>query len=556
MITRNYALIASALAACNAPLFAQFGGWGAEQVSAGNGNSRYIGSGDFDGDGHDDVAWTSLSGNYFLNIKWGLGSTVLNGANQSIALPGGLPVVGDWLRVEVGDFNGDGIDDLALPVRNDRVLPGYRAGLLVCMGSATRSLSFQELEYVPLPSASAPRAVCSTDIDGDGDRDLLLVAVVSNNPLRFDIYAYFNDGSGNFAAPVSIAQYSGDLIHLEAGDFDGDGRAELVSRTFSGEPQLNIFGDPDGDGQWSVQQVLTGFGSSAGAIHVEDFDLDGSKDIVFRENNLRIWLNDGSGGFGAVVTQASPIGAGTGSGITSDTADFDGDGDIDLIVPHALSGQWRTILNESTPGVPSFTLGPILSSISGSPVRFITTLDIDSNGAPDVVYALNDSVLGSDLPYAINQTDVLAPGNFDLVLPLDASTDLPLPEDLTGWGQSASLRWSKASGFTVEYQVEVALDANFDQVVLTESMLNSRELPLPSGLFQYGTEYFWRVTASNQAGSTPASSGAFSFSTAPPPVVTCIGDIADDFGTLLLEGDGQVSFGDFLALLGLIGPCP
>jgi hypothetical protein len=34
----------------------------------------------------------------------------------------------------------------------------------------------------------------------------------------------------------------------------------------------------------------------------------------------------------------------------------------------------------------------------------------------------------------------------------------------------------------------------------------------------------------------------------------CTGDIADDFGTI--GGDGQVSFGDFLALLGLIGPCP
>jgi endonuclease I len=34
----------------------------------------------------------------------------------------------------------------------------------------------------------------------------------------------------------------------------------------------------------------------------------------------------------------------------------------------------------------------------------------------------------------------------------------------------------------------------------------------------------------------------------------CVGDIADDFGTL--DSDGQVSFGDFLALLGLIGPCP
>jgi len=35
----------------------------------------------------------------------------------------------------------------------------------------------------------------------------------------------------------------------------------------------------------------------------------------------------------------------------------------------------------------------------------------------------------------------------------------------------------------------------------------------------------------------------------------CDGDIADDFGTLN-GGDGMVSFGDFLALLGLVGPCP
>ncbi len=38
----------------------------------------------------------------------------------------------------------------------------------------------------------------------------------------------------------------------------------------------------------------------------------------------------------------------------------------------------------------------------------------------------------------------------------------------------------------------------------------------------------------------------------------CVGDIADDFGTLPPLGgpDGQVGFGDFLALLGLVGPCP
>lgn len=38
------------------------------------------------------------------------------------------------------------------------------------------------------------------------------------------------------------------------------------------------------------------------------------------------------------------------------------------------------------------------------------------------------------------------------------------------------------------------------------------------------------------------------------PSDSCPGDIADDFG--ILGSDGMVSFGDFLALLALIGPCP
>ncbi len=37
--------------------------------------------------------------------------------------------------------------------------------------------------------------------------------------------------------------------------------------------------------------------------------------------------------------------------------------------------------------------------------------------------------------------------------------------------------------------------------------------------------------------------------------IECEGDLADDLGTLGSR-DGTVSFGDFLALLGLIGPCP
>jgi len=54
-----------------------------------------------------------------------------------------------------------------------------------------------------------------------------------------------------------------------------------------------------------------------------------------------------------------------------------------------------------------------------------------------------------------------------------------------------------------------------------------------------------------------ADMGAFEFQAT--PVVSCLGDIADDFGFTAADGggpDGVVDFGDFVALLGLIGPCP
>jgi len=57
----------------------------------------------------------------------------------------------------------------------------------------------------------------------------------------------------------------------------------------------------------------------------------------------------------------------------------------------------------------------------------------------------------------------------------------------------------------------------------------------------------------NSPGS-PGSAYVFDLSSSPP----CPGDIADDFGTLppLGGADGMVSFGDFMAMLGLVGPCP
>jgi len=65
----------------------------------------------------------------------------------------------------------------------------------------------------------------------------------------------------------------------------------------------------------------------------------------------------------------------------------------------------------------------------------------------------------------------------------------------------------------------------------------------------------WTFTVVDNAGSDTGNISAWSVKLVPVDTGSCTGDIADDFGTLGNEDD-MVSFGDFLALLGLVGPCP
>ncbi len=107
---------------------------------------------------------------------------------------------------------------------------------------------------------------------------------------------------------------------------------------------------------------------------------------------------------------------------------------------------------------------------------------------------------------------------------------------------NSSGKWHKHYLFTIE-------GAASDPAYALELRLRTDDaLPAPS-------EPFWFVFSNGADASTysQAFSAAQSMLSGCSPS-PCLGDIADDFGTP--TPDGQVSFGDFLALLGLVGPCP
>ncbi len=135
-------------------------------------------------------------------------------------------------------------------------------------------------------------------------------------------------------------------------------------------------------------------------------------------------------------------------------------------------------------------------------------------------------------------------------------------------GEPPQLRWDAADGTPVDWNGNGAIDP--DPVAVDINYLfqcSHGSCPTPGD--QLSGRADWPNLRYRVLGHASFEDGVHDVTTedtemtleifeqmaeAPPPPSSCPGDIADDFGTL--GADAMVSFGDFLALLGLIGPCP
>ncbi len=160
--------------------------------------------------------------------------------------------------------------------------------------------------------------------------------------------------------------------------------------------------------------------------------------------------------------------------------------------------------------------------------------------------------------------DVLSPGTAsfdDMTTVSTESIDLGTIAPGAGVGLPAALNVLEAALGPTAGQVFEIMSSSGDtaEIVLglTSTLVQAGDtLPLTATLSGSGS---FSATYTIGVQDDPGVLGA---TTRPPLTLTieamigalCVGDIADDFGNL--GGDGMVSFGDFLALLGLIGPCP
>ena len=259
-----------------------------------------------------------------------------------------------------GDFDGDGDPDLALGSNGSTVLYRNEAGTLLAQATALPGY-YEDSAY---DSAYDLRSLNWGDVDNDGDLDLLVPSIWDPETFEMRTALMRNDGVDGAGAPVFTETAAGldPTAHAQGAwiDDDHDGDLDLMlcnidpqldtgfvrrydndAGAWTGADQLDVavqygaceWGDPDGDGDLDVL--------IAGNIR----EADGSYDTV-----LRIYQRDGA----AFLPVPLPLPAPGWLDLhAASWADYDSDGDVDLLVTGAYVGT-----GEIVGGAEIYTRGP------------------------------------------------------------------------------------------------------------------------------------------------------------------------------------------------------
>ncbi|HLJ94689.1 MAG TPA: VCBS repeat-containing protein, partial [Gemmataceae bacterium] len=184
--------------------------------------------------------------------------------------------------VAVGDFNGDGIPDIALA--NYGSPPDYAdGGVAILLGNGDGTFQAPCTYDFGTPALS----VAIGDFNGDSKLDV----VTTNQNGTISVLLGNGDGAFQTAKSFSVARFS--LGSVAVGDFNGDSILDLVvTRPLDGISVL--LGNGDGTFQ-TPQNYATG---SSLAVAVGDFNGDGIADLASVGGQiLSIFLGKGDGTF-------------------------------------------------------------------------------------------------------------------------------------------------------------------------------------------------------------------------------------------------------------------
>jgi hypothetical protein len=317
-----------------------------------------IAIGDFNGDGHPDLAVTNSAGDPAKGLSILLGNGDGTFQPHVDYATGGRPT-----SIVTADFNGDGRLDLA-------IANSVCGCINVLLGNGDGT--FQA--HVDYAAWVNPQWLVAADFNGDGRMD---IATTNYGPdySSGTVSVLLGKGDGSFESQVQY--YAGtNPFGVMSGDFNRDGIVDLAVVCNNGNYGVWIL-PGNGDGTFQPAMYYAS-GTNPRVGVVADMNSDGNLDIAIGNcisNNASVLLGDGNGHFAQHVDY--PTGT---CPQTLAAGDFDGDGNLDLVSANAGSAGISVLMGKGDGTFPAtFTFaagnGPIWAAVA----------DLNHDTAPDVV---------------------------------------------------------------------------------------------------------------------------------------------------------------------------
>ena len=324
--------------------------------------------GDFNGDGIPDLAITGTPA--FILLGKGDGTFQPPVSNSNALFAG--------FGVAVGDFNGDGKLD---------VIAGSQDGIFVMLGDGKGNLSTP----VDIGFGANPTQVAVGDFNGDHKLDAVALDSLGGN-----FWVLLGNGNGTFQAatryPMGTAQALATSILVA--DLNGDGVPDLAvtGQTPLGNSQFSFLTNPGtilvfsgaGDGTFQPAVEYNPSGQVNWALAAGDFNGDGMVDLAFASNRastptqVGVMFGTSSGTF---LSPASyPVGSIPGPPAL---ADLNGDGVLDMVVANAGNNGNLSVLIGNGDG----SFQPAVSYPTALVAGSVVVGDFNGDGKPDIAVA-------------------------------------------------------------------------------------------------------------------------------------------------------------------------
>ena len=361
----------------------------------------------------------------------------------------------------------------------------------------------------PVAQIAAPSAIYATDLDGDGDNDILAASLYGSK-----IVWYENQGEEVFGPEQIISTDLSLGTDVDASDLDGDGDSDVLFT--SRYTRAVEWAENQGNGRFGPERDIDRV-KSAAAVYAADLDSDGDNDVVASFNrvaeggyggaDLAFYRNDGNGGFSDSQVLAADLGGSEDSYAT----DLDGDGDLDIVA--SLVDDDDNLVWYENDGTGTFgERQNIATQIKGGRISLYPG-DLDGDGDQDILATSSLFRVDGEVAWYENKGAGIF-GEAQVLAPQKSSLTDVQAADLDGDGDqdvltaNAELAWRENDG-TGTFGEPMVINDNASSVYATDLDRDGDIDVLSASTFS-DNEIVWHE---NQLGIAPP----------PPPVAQIIG---------------------------------